>query len=110
MGGLAYNFPLEEDETVLKKSMATLDLADSYVGALYLTNFRLVFVGYMPHDPNKYMYDVPLVHIRTIKPVNTLLILRNGIFIETIRDERLRIIISKRDEWLQAIEKQSAML
>ena len=105
-----YNFPLEEDETVLKKSMATLDLDESYVGALYLTNFRLVFVGYMPHDTNKYMYDVPLVHIRTIKPVNTLLVLRNGIYIETIRDDRLRIIISKRDVWLQAIMKQSEAL
>lgn len=105
-----YSFPLEEDEVVLKKSMATLDLDDSYVGALYLTNFRLVFIGYMPHDPNKYMYDIPLVHIRTIKPVNTLLVLRNGIYIETIRDQRLRIIISQRDEWLRAIVKQSEAL
>lgn len=105
-----YSFPLEEDEVVLKKSMATLDLDDSYVGAVYLTNFRLVFIGYMPHDPNKYMYDIPLVHIRTIKPVNTLLVLRNGIYIETIRDQRLRIIISQRDEWLRAIVKQSEAL
>lgn len=105
-----YSFPLEEDEIILKKSMATLDLQDSYAGALYLTNFRLVFIGYLPHDRQKYMYDIPLVHIKTIKPVNTLLILPNGIYIETIRGQRLRLIVTKRDDWLKAIIAESEKL
>lgn len=67
-----YTFPLEPDELIIKKCLASYSSSgDNLTGALYLTDRRLVFVGYVLNINNKYMDDVTLSHIKEILPEKT---------------------------------------
>lgn len=106
-----YSFPLEKSEVILKKGMANLYCDDLVLnGALYLTNERLVFVGYLLDLISKYMEEVPLVHIKEIKPEKTFFILPNAIELATIRDRKLKLIVSERNKWLAEINRQISLV
>ena len=106
-----YSFPLEEQELILKKAMANLYCEGMVLhGAFYLTTCRLVFIGYLLDGPRKYMEEVLLVHISNIKVEKTFFIIPNVLLITTIKDKKLKIVISERDKWLIAVSQQIAIL
>lgn len=102
-----YSFPLQETERILKKGHASLSIeGNAFSGALYLTNERLVFIGYLLNLNRKYIEEVPLEHITDLKQEKTFYFIPNVFLVSTIRNRVLKIIISKRDEWLRAIHQQ----
>lgn len=107
-----YVFPLEKNERILKKGMATLELEEKTgLGAIYLTSERLVFVGYQGAAvTSAWEAEIPLVHIGDIKEAKTFSLLSNVIEISTIRGQRFRLIIRDRDAWKAAIEAQMEIL
>lgn len=107
-----YMFPLEKNERILKKGMATLELEEkTALGAVYLTTERLMFVGYEgARVTSAWEAEIPLVHIDEIKGAKTFALLPNVIEISTIRGQRFRLIIRERDEWKAAIEAQMEIL
>lgn len=108
-----YIFPLAQNERILKKSMATLEMGDKTgLGAIYLTSERLVFIGYLGAAvTTAWEEEIPLVHIRDIKEAKTFSLLSNAIEISTIRDRTFRILLNAgRDEWKAAIEAQMEII
>jgi hypothetical protein len=102
-----YSFPLGEHEHIFKKSLANFYCDDDVLhGALYLTNERLVFVGFLLDVSRKYMQEVPLTHIEELKPDKTFFIIPNVLIIRTIQERRLKFIMNRRDEWLDVIHRQ----
>lgn len=102
-----YSFPIEPDEQILKKDHANLYVGgNAFNGALYLTNERLVFVGYLLDLRQKYMEEIPLVHIKEMVPEKTFYLIPNVLVVTTIRGRKVKIVVNKRDEWLTGINKQ----
>ena len=102
-----YTFPLEPDEKIIKKGHASLHInREAWTGALYLTDSRLVFVGYVMDINTKYIDEIPLAHISGVKGGKTFFIIPNVIDIDTIRGRSLEFIVHKRNEWLEAINKE----
>ena len=101
-----YRFPLEHAEQILKKDMATLHIDRvGLTGALYLTNERLIFVGYEVGVVFKMLKAISLMQIREIKASKTMFIIPNALDITIENNERFKIIIQGRDEWLAAIRQ-----
>jgi hypothetical protein len=106
-----YSFPLEPEEVILKKCLASYSCGgDVLNGALYLTDYRLVFVGYALSISNKYMDEVPLTHIKEVVPEKTFLIIPNVVKVITIKDKVIKFVVKGRNEWLDAIKKQSLLV
>jgi hypothetical protein len=104
-----YSFPLEDNEYIIKKCLATYTCKDDVLsGALYLTDHRLVFVGYILSIDNKYMEEVPLTHIRELLPEKTFFVIPNALKVITINDKVIKFVVKDRNEWLEAINKQIA--
>lgn len=102
-----YTFPLETDERIKKKCLASYNCeGDVLSGALYLTDQRLVFVGYALDITNKYMDEVPLTHIKEILPEKTFYIIPNVLKVVTIGDKVIKFVVEGRNEWLEAIKRQ----
>ncbi len=104
-----YSFPLADDEKIIKKSHASLHLEDSaFTGAFYLTNERLVFVGYVMDITRKYMEEIPLAHVADIRGEKTFFIIPNVLVISTLGGKSLRIIVDpgNRNAWLAAIREE----
>ena len=102
-----YSFPLLEHETVLKKDHASLTLDDnSFTGALYLTNERLVFVGYILDIKKKYLEEVMYQHIYHLGKEKTFYLFPNVLIVETIHDKVLKFVVKDRDSWYEAIQEQ----
>ncbi|CQR73968.1 hypothetical protein SOV_20850 [Sporomusa ovata DSM 2662] len=102
-----YTFPLETDELIKKKCLASYaSNREVLTGALYLTDQRLVFVGYALNIANKYMDEVPLAHIKEILPEKTFFVIPNVLKVVTIKDKVLKFIVEGRNEWLKAIQRQ----
>jgi stage V sporulation protein SpoVS len=101
-----YRFPLEHTEQIIKKDLATLHIDRvGLTGALYLTNERLVFVGYEVGVVFKMVKAFSLMQIREIKAGKTMFIIPNALEITIENNERLKIIIQGRDTWLTAIRE-----
>ncbi|QDR80895.1 GRAM domain-containing protein [Sporomusa termitida] len=102
-----YSFPLAADEIIIKKCHASYT-CDSEVlnGALYLTNHRLVFIGYLLSINSKYMDEVPLAHIKTLAAEKTFYIIPNVLKVVTMQDKAIKYIVKGRNQWLTAINRQ----
>lgn len=101
-----YSFPLGENEKIIRKDHANMTCDGNHLnGALYLTTDRLVFIGYLLNISNKCMEDVPLEHIESITPEKTFYVIPNAITVRTIQQRKLKFIVKKRDEWIEAIQK-----
>ena len=107
-----YRFLREKGEHVLKKGMVSLFYRGAMsIGAFYLTDERLVFVGYMRTAiTTAQELDVPLVHIEGIKAEKALFLLNNVLVITTIRGEEFKVFTTERDKWLKAIYTQLGKL
>ena len=108
--GTMYRFPLEPNEQILKKGIASLHIdREALSGALYLTNVRIVFVGYVFGVTNQQQKAVSLKQIREIKGGKSLFMLPNVLYIAHDNDEPLKFIVQGRDEWMAAIRTQMAV-
>lgn len=105
-----YRFKVGEKEKILHKGLASLHIEEAtFSGALYLTNDRLVFVGHMlGGNASTKEVSVPLGQIASVTGCRTALIIPNVIEIVTKTNDRLRIILRNRKEWLTAITRQCA--
>ena len=102
-----YEFPLEKDELILRKSLASLNVdGNAFNGAMYLTNERIVFVGYLLDISNKYLEEVPLPHVEKLEPATSLWLIQNAIILETIKGRSMKFVVKGRNAWLDDIEKQ----
>jgi hypothetical protein len=99
-----YVFELNNNERILKKGMATLLTDEHLAGALYLTNTRLVFVGYVNDIAFKNEMSVQLNQITEMKGAKTFKLIPNAIVISTKKNELIRLIVQKRDEWMLSIK------
>lgn len=102
-----YKFPLNDTEIILRKDLASMSLENqSYNGALYLTNERLVFVGYVMDIRNKYIEEFLLHQLASIKPVKSLFIIPNALTVTTISGRQLRFVVKNRDAWIDEIQRK----
>lgn len=79
---------------------------DAYTGAFYLTNERLVFVGYMMDITRKYLEEMPLGQISEIKGGKTFYIIPNVLEVNSCGGKQLKFIVEGRDSWLTAIKEE----
>jgi hypothetical protein len=101
-----YKFDLRNNERILKKGLAAMHQdGESLSGALYLTNKRLVFVGYIHGKVFANEKSVELGHIREIIGGRTLMIIPNELKIVTESETRLSFIVSGRNEWIASINQ-----
>lgn len=106
-----YSFPVEARENIIKKGLVNLELdGEAFSGALYLTTERLVFIGYLLDITHKYMEDIPLAHISGITPGKSLFVIPNVLTIKTIKERKLKFILSGSGDWLTEINKQITMI
>jgi len=101
-----YRFSLGKNEKILKKNPAILHIdREALTGALYLTNDRLVFVGYVTGVVCKTIEAVSLSQIGEIKAGKTMFIIPNVLDITIENNKHFKIIVQGRDEWLAAIRQ-----
>lgn len=103
-----YSFLAQTDEKILKKGLASLEVEDTTLsGALYVTNARLIFVGYILGGPAiKKEIAFPLTEITSVSGGKTALIIPNAIDVTTATHDRFRIVLRDRNAWIEAIRNQ----
>jgi hypothetical protein len=108
-GGVrVYVFKLNANERIVRKAVGSAQFDDKAgLGALYLTNERIVFIGYERTTITSTVEEeIPLEHIEEIKAAKTFALLANAIEINTIRGRRFRFTIDNRDSWIEAIKER----
>lgn len=106
-----YRFTLEHNEQILKKGEASLHIDDvGLTGALYLTNERLVFVGFVLGASQQQEKAILLKQIKTIEGGKTFFIIPNVLAITLDDDEQFNVNVQGRDEWLASIRNQMAVV
>ena len=91
-----YGFKLNENEKIMHKALANMHDNDLIVnGALYLTDERMVFVGYAPNTTTRMSCEVSLYHIKEVRPEKTFRFINNIIRIINIRDEHYKFIVDQ---------------
>ncbi len=98
-------FELKKNEQILVDRAASLFRGIEAVGGrLKLTNQRLIFE---PHAINiqKQTLEVLLNQIQEVKPRNTLGIVPNGILIKLVSGQEYKLIVWKRKELIELINK-----
>jgi hypothetical protein len=104
-----YRFTLKENEQILKKGEASMHIDDvGLTGALYLTNERLVFVGFVLGASHQQEKSVSLKQIRELTAGKTFFIIPNVLNVTIDDNEHFKIVIQGRDAWLAAIRGQMA--
>ena len=102
-----YSFALLANETILKNGLACLELDEFHLyGALYLTNERLLFIGYTRMNAFKHKVEIDLAHIEHLQTKKTLSLFDNAIQIMTFQGFTCTIIIDQRDQWATDISQQ----
>jgi hypothetical protein len=99
-----YRFTPQKDEQVRKKGLAGMYVGrESLSGALYLTNQRLLFVGYVHASVYVNETAFALKQIREVSGGKTYYIIPNVLNITTVGNESFRFIVRERDEWVAEI-------
>jgi hypothetical protein len=105
-----YRFSLKENEHILKKGEAILHSEEEGLsGALYLTNERLVFVGFVLGASHQQERSVLLRQIRELTVGKTFFFIPNVLNITSDANEHFKIVIQERDEWRAAIHDHMAV-
>ncbi|MEV4895556.1 GRAM domain-containing protein [Nonomuraea sp. NPDC055795] len=90
-------------EAVLRKGRANLWRGPEAVGGrLWLTSKWLVFRSHVVNIQAG-VWAWPLEEIASMSPVNTLAIVPNGMELVLRSDERIRFVVTKRREWMNAL-------
>ena len=102
---------MNENEKIMHKALANMHDNDLIVnGALYLTNERLCFVGYVPNSRTRMTCEVSLFHIKEVRPEKTFKIFNNVIRVINIRDEQYKFVVDGQKEWLERIHSQLSQI
>lgn len=102
-----YDFAMTETEKIVHKALVNMHDNDLIAnGAMYLTDERLVFVGYVPNERTRVFCEISLYHIKDVKPEKTFLVFNNIIRIIDIRDEQYKFIVDDQKVWLEQIDCQ----
>lgn len=104
-----YSFPLNDDETIIRKGLASLHLPEhAFHGAVYLTNERIVYVGYVMDIAKKYMEEIPLCRVAEVTAGKTFYVIPNVLAVTTLTGEQFRFIVDagERNAWLKDIHAQ----
>jgi hypothetical protein len=104
-----YSFPMNEDEKIIMKGLASLHLPEhAFHGAVYLTNERIVYVGYVMDIGKKYMEEIPLVRVAEVVGAKTFYVIPNVLAITTLTGETFKFVVDagERNAWLKAIHAQ----
>jgi hypothetical protein len=105
-----YRFTPQKDEKVRKKGLAGMHIGrESLSGALYLTNQRLLFVGYIHGNVYVNEKSIALKQIREVRGGKTFFIIPNELNVTTDGNEHLRFIVHERNEWLASIRAELAL-
>lgn len=102
-----YSFPLKDDEVIIKKGLASLHLPEhAFHGAVYLTNERLVYVGYVMDIAKKYMEEIPFSRVAEVAGAKTFYFIPNVLAVKTLAGEEFRFIVdaADRNDWLKAVQ------
>jgi len=98
---------MTETEKIVHKALVNMHDNDLIAnGAMYLTDERLVFVGYVPNERTRVFCEISLYHIKEVKPEKTFLVFNNIIRIIDIRDEQYKFIVDDQKVWLEQIDLQ----
>lgn len=102
-----YKFPLNDTETILRKDLASMSFGgEAYNGALYLTNERLVFVGYVMDIRNKYIEEIFYHQIQELKPAKSLFIVPNALSLTTVTGRKMKFVVKGRNDWVAEIRRK----
>jgi hypothetical protein len=102
-----YDFQMIENEKIMHKALANMHDNDLIAnGALYLTDERLVFVGYIPNERTRVSCEISLYHVKEIKPEKTFFVFNNIIRVISIRDEQYKFIVDDQRRWMTQIDQQ----
>lgn len=105
-----YSFELLENEQIIKKGLGNLTVEGTlFSGAFYVTNERLMFVGYLLDQSQKHYTDISLYHIDEIRKEKTFHIIPNVLIIHSVQDVEWEVTITGRDSWYEAVQKQIAL-
>ena len=108
---MAPKTPLEAGETVVKEARANLQRGiESVGGHVYLTNRQLLFESHrfnVQRGPTR----IPLANLTEVRKTWTrflgaIPIVPNSIAVRTTGDEVYRVVVGKRDDWIEAINAQ----
>jgi hypothetical protein len=103
--------PLRPGEALVKESRANLQRGiESVGGHVYLTDQRLIFESHS-FNVQRGATEIPLAEVAEMRKawtrfLNLIPIAPNTIAVRTTRGEEHRIVCSKRDEWIAAVEQQ----
>ena len=75
-------------------------------GALYLTDERIVFVGYLPNTTTRMTCEISLFHIKEVRAEKTFKLFNNIVRVINIRDEHYKFVVDEQKEWLRLIDNQ----
>lgn len=102
-----YGFDINDNEVILHKAIANMHDNDLIVnGALYLTNQRLFFVGYVPNSRTRMSCEISLYHVKEVIPEKTFHLFNNVIRVVNLREEQFKFIVDGQKEWLDQIGRQ----
>lgn len=105
-----YSFELLEKEQIIKKAIGNLSIEGTlFTGAFYLTNERMIFVGYLLDQTQKHYTHISLYHIDELRKEKTFRIIPNVLIIHSIQDVEWRMTITCRDSWYDAVQKQLSL-
>ncbi len=105
-----YSFTPLKDEKLTRKGLANMYLGrESLFGALYLTNQRLLFVGYIHGNVYVNETSVALKQIREVRGGKTYFIIPNELKIIDDRNEHYRFVVRERNQWIEAIRAEMAL-
>ena len=96
---------LQKNEEILADRVANLFRGIGAVGGrIKITNQRLIFE---PHALNiqKQILEVPLNQIKEVSPRNTLLLIPNGILVKLVSGQEYKLVVWKRKELMELINK-----
>lgn len=105
-----YSFELLEQEQIIKKALGNVTVEGTlFNGAFYLTNERLMFVGYLLDQAHKHYTHILLGHIDEIRKEKTFYVIPNVLVIHSVRGVEWKMTISGRDSWHDALQNQISL-
>ena len=97
---------LQPNETILKDGPANhFKGVEAVGGRLFLTNQRVFFKSHAFNVQN-HSLSIPLDSIQSMGKRNTLLLVPNGMYIETVTGEREKFVIWGRGDWIAKTMQQ----
>ena len=102
-----YGFALNQGEVIIHKGTANMHDSEYIIsGALYLTDEKIIFIGYIPNSRNKVSSTILLEDVREVKTEKSLFVFNNILRIVDIHDVNYKFIVKGQQEWNSQILRQ----